>query len=261
MSTIPRIPPHPALIPGEPVPAPSREQQEIDRAFYPETDGKRMAENTLQYDWIEMVNGNIEAMLADDPNVFVAGDLLWYPVENEPRNCTAPDTMVAFGRPKGPRGSYLQWREAGIPPRVAFEILSPSSTAAEMDVKRGYYERYGVLEHYHYSPFTKQREGWWRESAATPFEKIAVIEEWTSPLLGIRFAGDESGGLRVLRPDGRPFATFVEINRRSEANERGILIANEQREAAEAQIEAAIRRNEALAARLRALGIDPDEIT
>ena len=37
----------------------------------------------------------------DDPNVFVAGDLLWYPVEGNPKVRSAPDAMVAFGRPNG----------------------------------------------------------------------------------------------------------------------------------------------------------------
>ncbi|HMZ80299.1 MAG TPA: hypothetical protein PLL06_11415, partial [Acidobacteriota bacterium] len=48
---------------------------------YPESDGKPMAENTLQYEWIVMIKGGLDAVL---PNDFVAGDLLWYPVEGKP---------------------------------------------------------------------------------------------------------------------------------------------------------------------------------
>ncbi len=40
--------------------------------------------------------------------------------------------MVAFGRPKGERGSYQQWKENNIPPQVVFEILSPGNTQTEM---------------------------------------------------------------------------------------------------------------------------------
>jgi Uma2 family endonuclease len=32
--------------------------------------------------------------------------------------------MVVFGRSKGDRGSYQQWKEDNIPPQVVFEILS-----------------------------------------------------------------------------------------------------------------------------------------
>ena len=63
------------------------------------------------------VGGRI--VFRDDPNVFVAGDLLWYPVEGDPKTRMAPDTMVAFGRPKGYRGSYKQWVEGGSRPIVS----------------------------------------------------------------------------------------------------------------------------------------------
>ena len=32
-------------------------------------------------------------------DVFVAGDLFWYPVRGNPRIVTAPDGLVVFGRP------------------------------------------------------------------------------------------------------------------------------------------------------------------
>jgi Uma2 family endonuclease len=50
---------------------------EID---YPDSDGNPMSDNTEQYRWIVIIKENLEIMFADDPNVFVAGDLLWYPV-------------------------------------------------------------------------------------------------------------------------------------------------------------------------------------
>ncbi|MEE6161048.1 hypothetical protein U9R62_06765 [Cylindrospermopsis raciborskii DSH] len=37
-------------------------------------------------------------------DVFVAGDLFWYPVEGSNKIKLAPDTMVVFGRPKGMGG-------------------------------------------------------------------------------------------------------------------------------------------------------------
>ena len=87
---------------------------------YPESDGQPMADNTKQFRWIVTIEGGIDALFKDDPNVFVAGDLLWYPVEGQPTIRMAPDAMVVFGRPKGDRGSYQQWREAGIAPQVVF---------------------------------------------------------------------------------------------------------------------------------------------
>src|SRR5580658_3058808 len=85
---------------------------------YPDSDGLPMAENTLQYQWIVTITGGLRHLFAKNPNVFVAGDLFWYPVEGRPKIRYAPDTMVAFGRPKGHRGSYRQWVEDGVAPQV-----------------------------------------------------------------------------------------------------------------------------------------------
>src|SRR5438309_2363551 len=92
---------------------------------YPDSDGQPMADNTLQFRWIVTIQGGLDAQFAHDPNVFVAGNLLWYPVEGVPTIRQAPDIMVAFGRPKGDRGSYKQWQEGGVAPQAVIEIQSP----------------------------------------------------------------------------------------------------------------------------------------
>lgn len=113
---------------------------------YPESDGLPLAENTLQFRWIETLVGGLRAVFHDDPNVFVAGDLLWYPLQGNNVTRAAPDAMVVFGRPKGERGSYQQWREGGLAPQVVFEVTSPGNTPAEMRAKALFYERHGVDE-------------------------------------------------------------------------------------------------------------------
>jgi Uma2 family endonuclease len=120
--------------------------------IYPDSDGQPMADNTRQYEWIVTIKGNLDILFRDDPNVFVAGDLLWYPVEGDNKTRQAPDTMVAFGRPKGDRGSYRQWEEGGIAPQVVFELLSPGNRAGKMIRKFRFYEQYGVEEYYIYDP-------------------------------------------------------------------------------------------------------------
>src|SRR5262249_5289931 len=119
---------------------------------YPDSDGKPMAENTLQYDWIVKITGGVRRLFANNPNVFIAGDLFWYPVEGHPEIRVAPDTLVVFGRPPGHRGSYRQWEEGQVPVTAVFEILSSSNTAAEMVDKQAFYEEHGVEEYYIYDP-------------------------------------------------------------------------------------------------------------
>src|SRR5436853_4570020 len=114
--------------------APARED-----IVYPDSYGQPMADNTLQFEWIMTIKGNLDAVFRNDPNVFVAGDLLWYPVEGDNTIRQAPDAMVVFGRPKGDRGSYRQWEEEGIAPQVVFEVLSPGNRAGELARKLGFY--------------------------------------------------------------------------------------------------------------------------
>jgi len=208
---------------------------------YPESDGKPMADNTKQFRWIVTIKENLEWLFADDPNVFIAGDLLWYPVEGDNKICQAPDTMVVFGRPKGDRGSYKQWQEDNIPPQVVFEILSPSNTRAEMNRKLLFYDRFGVEEYYLYDPDRNNLNGWLRTDNF--LDVIEPINQWVSPRLKIRFEPGETD-LQVYHPDGTRFLTYTEIAQRAEQ--------------AEERAEQAEERAERLAERLRELGIDPD---
>src|SRR5436190_6846294 len=168
---------------------------------YPESDGNPIAENTLQYEWIVTIKGNLEALFADNPNIFVAGDLLWYPVEGHPEIRQAPDTLIAFGRPHEHRGSYMQWVEDGVAPHVVFEVLSPGNRAGEMARKFKFYDQYGVEEYYIYDPDRNDLVGWLRKDGE--LQEIAVMNGWTSPRLGVRFNCGET--LKMLYPDGKPF--------------------------------------------------------
>ena len=94
-----------------------------------------MSDNTKQFRWITVIKSSLDWLFQDEELVFVAGDLLWYPVEGNPKYRVAPDAMVVFGRAKGDRGSYKQWEEDNIAPQVVFEILSPGNTEGEMERK------------------------------------------------------------------------------------------------------------------------------
>lgn len=215
---------------------------------YPDSDGEPMADNTLQFQWIVTVEGNLETLYLHRPDVFVAGDLLWYPVEGHPTIRIAPDALVVFGRRKGHRGSYRQWEEGGIPPQVVFEILSPGDTPAELERKRLFYERYGVEECYYLGPEHGRAQGWVRrEGALIP---IPEMNGWRSPRLGIRFQV-EDGEIILFSPDGQRFRTWTEL---AQERERERQRAEAERQRAEAERQRADR----LAERLRALGVDPD---
>lgn len=152
-----------------------------EQIVYPESDGKPMADNTKQFRWIVTLEGGFEALFRDREDVFVAGDLCWYPVEGRPDIRMAPDVMIVFGRPKGDRGSYKQWEEEGIAPQVVFEVLSPGNSLLEMAKKLEFYDRYGVEEYYLYDPDSGDFTGWIRGEDGR-LHVIDPIEGWTSQI-------------------------------------------------------------------------------
>ena len=246
--------------------------------IYPDSDGQPMSDNTEQFQWIVLLKENLECLFADNPHVFVAGDLLWYPVEGRPDIRVAPDVFVVFRRPKGYRGSYRQWQEDNLAPQVVFEILSPGNRSKEMIRKLKFYEHYGVDEYYLYDPEDNELMGLQRQDRELC--EIDGIEDWTSPALGIRFVLTSST-LEVYYPDGRRFLTTVELAQQAEQTNLALEKTNlaleqtnlaleqtnlvlEQTNLALNQVNLALEaereRAERLEAQLKALGVNPDEI-
>ena len=207
-----------------------------EKLIYPESDGQPMGENTLQFQWIMTLFHGFENLYFHDQNIFVASDLFWYPVEGDPTTVLAPDLMIVLGQAKGHRGSYKQWDEGNLAPQVVFEIQSPSNRPKGTTSKRKFYSQYGVEEFYQYDPDTLEFQVWVRTDRR--LKAVDETQKFSSPLLGVRFEmADE--GLRVFRPDGRAFLTYKEM----------ITEALVQQE-----------RSAKLAAKLRELGVDPDQI-
>ncbi|WP_009632140.1 Uma2 family endonuclease [Synechocystis sp. PCC 7509] len=211
--------------------------------IYPDSDGQPMADNTKEFELIVLIKKNLDLLLANDANVFVAGDLLWYPVEGNNKLRVAPDVMVAFGRPKGERGSYQQWQEDNIAPQVVFEILSPGNTTKEMNNKHRFYQRYGVGEYYLYDPDSNKLLLWLRSK--DELEAIEQVAGWVSPRLGIRFELSASE-LKIYRPDGQPFLSYLEVE--------------QQRQQAQQRAEQAETQLQALRALLQERGIDLENL-
>ncbi len=222
------------VIQGNKILTPSQE------IVYPESDGKPMAENTLQARWIIMLYNNLHGLFRDQ-DVFIAADLFWYPVEGDPNTKVAPDVMVAFDRPTGDRGSYKQWEEEGIAPQVVFEVISPSNTVVEMLDKLKFYSEYGVSEFILLDP--KKNE--FKAFIAKDHKLIHANQSsqaWHSPKLGIGFQVIE-GVLTALYADGTPMKTFDQIMAEKAAAEEAEKIA--------------LAEVERLKAKLRELGENP----
>jgi Uma2 family endonuclease len=223
------------------------QQLKKNEIIYSDCDGQTMSHNTLQFSWIVKIKENLEILFANDPDVFVAGDLLWYPVQGDNNIKRAPDAMAVFGRQKGYRGSYQQWLENNIAPQVVFEILLPGKRLADMAAKLEFYDEYGAEEYYLYDPDRIDFTGWLRQAGR--LQGISNISGWVSPRLGVKFELNEE--LEIYTPAGELFLSPLEISQKADAAQ--LEVVRQQMRADAAEQKAAV-----MAAKLKELGIEMD---
>ena len=181
---------------------------------------------------------------------FFGIDMAWYYDPN--KAAIVPDGFLSLGVPriKGEnlRLSYVSWEENGVIPLLAIEVVS-KTPGGEYKCKKTEYARLGVLYYVIYAPRRRRQpllsiyrlhQGKYQLMTSNPV--------WM-PEIGLGI-GTEEGIYEGIRREwlywydraGNRYPTEAEA--RSQAEQR----ENQQRQ-----------RAEQLAARLRALGIDPDE--
>ena len=115
-----------ATIPRTPV------DREID---YPTSDGKPMAETDLHRDRMTDLIEMLQDVFAEDPQVYVSGNLLLFYERGDKRKHVAPDVFVVRGVPKLPRRDhYLVWQE-GKGPDLIIELTSKTTRREDQKKK------------------------------------------------------------------------------------------------------------------------------
>lgn len=178
-----------------------------------------------------------------------------------------PDVLVAVGVPnrsQRPRKSWVVWEE-GKPPDVVIEVLSASTAAEDLgEKKRVYQDEVRVPEYYCFDPESLEIFGF--RLADRRYEPIApdAAGRYPSRGLGLMLGVWEgeyyrwpSHWLRWFTTEGELLPTGAEDARATTMRLRAE--AGRARKA-EAERERAEAERERLAARLRALGVDPDQI-
>ena len=231
-------------------------------------------DDMLRWEWRTKLVGELRELFADQ-RVFVATDLFWYPRADDSAVRERPDVLVAFDRPTDFRDAYRQWDEEGVPPHVVFELRAARDTRAAMAAKQAFYDRHGVEEYYLLDPGNGSGIGWVRGDGR--FELVYPLGGYVSPRLAVRF--EEGGGeLKLFTPDGREFRTREERVGEMQEELRQTTLAfesererainalrwlSEERDRAQTARERAEQEKaakDALAAKLREIGIDPDEL-
>ena len=89
----------------------------VQPIHYPKRDGKPMAETDVHIDVLIYLREALRDYFRNEPQVYVAGNMLFYYEEGNPAACVAPDVFVVQGVAKGERRTYKLWEE-GQPPSV-----------------------------------------------------------------------------------------------------------------------------------------------
>jgi Uma2 family endonuclease len=122
--------------------------------YYPESDGKPMAETPVHRDEMMRLIQILQHRYADRDDVYVSGNMMFYWVEGNPRISASPDVFVVFGVPKLPeRRVFKVWEEAA--PVVVFEITSRSTRREDFNRKKDLYQGLGVREYFLYDPLAE----------------------------------------------------------------------------------------------------------
>ncbi len=140
---------------------------------YPETDGRPMAETDEHASLLIYLREGLRDRFRDDPQVYVAGNLLVYYEEGNPKASVAPDVFVVFGVSAHERRIYKVWEE-GKGPDVVIELTSLSTRDEDLGQKRVLYERLGVREYFIFDPFA--------EHLSPPLVGFVREGEWFAPM-------------------------------------------------------------------------------
>jgi Uma2 family endonuclease len=118
--------------------------------FYPSSDGEPLAETSIHIDAIINAVVALRQYLAGQQAIVLTNQFLYY-AEGFPKLRVAPDIMVVFNVPPGPRDNYKTWEE-GQTPAVIFEITSEGTREQDETFKKALYEQMEVPEYWQFDP-------------------------------------------------------------------------------------------------------------
>ena len=219
---------------------------------YPESDGKPMAETDFHYEIMTEMIDTLKERYAEHHDVYVAGNLIVYYQEAQPKKFLAPDVFVVFGVEKKKRRTYRLWEE-GKGPDFVLEVASQSTCDYDLGEKKDLYASIlGVQEYYLYDPDKRYLPlpllGF--RLVKGVYVPIQAVEgRLPSDTLGLEL-GEEGGRLRLYNPLTKEWVLKPAEQAKAEARQAQ---ARAQQAETKAQHEALARQQaEAELARLRA---------
>lgn len=242
-----------------------------------ETNRHRIAMNVL-------IDSALQA-LSDRSNCFTGGNMFVYYSRNQAMNWDfrGPDFFVVLDVDGDrERQGWVVWEEEGRYPDVIVELMSPSTAKVDLGVKKDLYERtFRTADYFVYDPFDPSSLQGWHLNAAQRYQPLSPNERgwlWCETLQ--LWLGTWEGSIRREPPTGTchwlrfydrdgnlvPLpeeAAQQQAEQAYQQAEQAYQRAEQERQRAEQEHQRAEQerqRAERLAARLRALGEDPENL-
>ena len=211
----------------------SARQQDLRRDIeYPEADGQPMGETDKHILLMMTLRFMLDEFFRQQERIYVGSNLMCYYVEGDPTKSVSPDLFVVRGAEKEERRVYKFWEEPA--PQMVLEISSRKTWKADLTAKKDLYAWLGVREYFIFDPDYKLQPPLraFRLHGQELVEEIVRSNRVVSHELGLELVNDGKT-LRLLNPLSKEFL-------RTPAEETA----------------RAVR----LAAKLRELGLDPDQL-
>ena len=117
--------------------------------LYPESDGEPIADTDLHLKWILWTRQVLKWRFAQEPDVYISGNIMMYDIEGPLRTAASPDILVSFGIGKKERRTYKVWEE-GKAPDFVMEFSSRRTYQNDLDWKVEHYASMGIPEYFLY---------------------------------------------------------------------------------------------------------------
>ncbi len=187
----------------------------------------------------------LELLWRDRNDFYVSGNITIYysPRQRKSEDFRGPDFFVVRETERKPRKSWVLWQEDGKYPNVIIELLSDSTALTDKGLKKQIYQdTFRTPEYFWFDPQNLEFAGF--VLVAGKYQAIeANAQGWLWSQQLELYLGVEQEKLRFFTADGQLVPTPEEL-------------AEQEQQRAEREKQ----RSDRLAAKLRELGIDPDNI-
>ncbi|HEV3339798.1 MAG TPA: Uma2 family endonuclease, partial [Pirellulales bacterium] len=125
--------------------------------FYPTGDGRPVGETPVHRDNLLLLCEILGRFYANDPLVYVSGNMFLYYERGNRLKHVEPDVFVVKGVPKAKlRKAYFTWEEGGKAPDFVIELTSASTREEDLDTKKRIYrDALGVREYFLFDPYSE----------------------------------------------------------------------------------------------------------